>query len=352
MTTGTDQPVQVFVRLPHSWCGASLDATVRVAEAAERLGFDGVSVQDHVLASHEVAPCGHAHHGDDRVVMEPLATLAYIAARTSRVRLLTGVLVLPFRHLIWVAKTGATIDVLSNGRLNLGFGVGAPPNRQTDGVQNMGSHADISRRETALFNLPGPRGRLMDEALEALDLLWTRDSASFSGSMIQFEDVDLYPKPVQRPRPPVWVGGRAEAAMRRAGTLADGWFPSQASVDVIRSGRTKVLEHAAAAGRPTPIVGVNVFVSVDRVGETARDVIRDGLGSRFRGEEALFASSISGTPGDVRERMAEYLAVGCSVFDLKILPHTGEASVSQMELLAEEVLPALRQSSTAARSVA
>jgi len=232
MTTGTDQPVQVFVRLPHSWCGASLDATVRVAEAAERLGFDGVSVQDHVLASHEVAPCGHAHHGDDRVVMEPLATLAYIAARTSRVRLLTGVLVLPFRHLIWVAKTGATIDVLSNGRLNLGFGVGAPPNRQTDGVQNMGSHADISRRETALFNLPGPRGRLMDEALEALDLLWTRDSASFSGSMIQFEDVDLYPKPVQRPHPPLVIGTSGErVGLRIAARHAQTWNMARATPD-------------------------------------------------------------------------------------------------------------------------
>jgi probable F420-dependent oxidoreductase len=341
--TPEPQPrTEVFVRLPHSWCGASVDAVVRVADAAERLGFDGVSVQDHVLAAHGVAPCGHRHDGDDRNVLESLATLAYVAARTTRVKLLTGVLVVPFRSLIWLAKTGATIDVLSGGRLILGVGVGAPRSRQTDGVQNMGPHADISSRETALFDLPGPRGTLMDEALEALHLLWTEDAASYRGSQIRFEGVDLYPKPVQRPRPPIWVGGRADAAIRRAATLGEGWFPSQASVDVLAAGRARVLEQAAAARRPPPVFGVNLFLSVDRDGDAARDVIRDGLGHRFRTEEGLFGATISGTPAEVAQRMGAYVAAGCSVFDLKVLPHTGDATIAQMELLADETLPALR----------
>jgi probable F420-dependent oxidoreductase len=336
-------PVRVFARLPHSWCGSSVEGVLEVAAAAEELGFDGVSVQDHVLSGHAVAPCGHRHDGDDRTVMEPLATLAYVAARTTRIRLLTGVLVLPFRHLIWVAKTGATVDVLSNGRFILGVGIGAPRNRQTDGVQNMGPHAEISARETALFDLRGPRGELMDEALEALDLLWTQESATYAGRHVQLVGVDLYPKPVQRPRPPIWVGGRAEAAIRRAATLADGWFPSQASVEVLAAGRATALRLAEDAGRPEPVFGVNMFAALDQNGVEARAVIRDGLGDRFRSEAGMFESTIAGTPDEVVERLLAYAAVGCSVFDLKFLPHRGDDSVRQMELLARDVLPTVRE---------
>lgn len=335
--------LQVFVRLPHSWCGASLAAVDEVAAAAEELGFDGVSVQDHVLAGPGVAPCGHAHDGDDRTVMESLATLAWVAGRTSRVKLLTGVLVLPFRHVIWVAKTGATIDLMSGGRLVLGVGVGAPRGRQTDGVQNMGPHAAISARETALFDLPGRRGELMDEALEALDLLWTRDAATYEGRQIRFEGVDLVPKPVQRPRPPIWVGGRADPAIHRAATRADGWFPSQASVEVIAEGRQTALRIAAEAGRPEPTFGVNLFAAVDADGEAARRVVRDGLGHRFRSDEGLLANTIAGNPKDVVDRIRAYLDAGCSVFDLKLLPHRGPDSLRQMELLAREVLPEVRE---------
>jgi probable F420-dependent oxidoreductase len=332
----------VYVRLPHSWCGASVDAVIKVAEAAETLGFDGVSVQDHVLAGPGVAPCGHHHEGDDRTVMESLTTLAFVAARTSRLRLLTGVLVLPFRHVIWVAKMGATLDLLSNGRLVLGVGVGAPRARQTDGVQNLGPHADISARETALFDMPGPRGALMDEALEALDALWTQDAASYQGRYIRFEAVDLVPRPVQRPRPPIWVGGRADAAIRRAATLGDGWFPSQASVEVVAAGRERALELAASAGRVEPVFGVNLFAAVSRDGQAAREVVRDCLGHRFRSEEALFGATIAGTPTDVVDRIRAYAAAGCSVFDLKMLPHRAGETIEQMELLATNVLPPLR----------
>ncbi len=332
-------PVEVFVRLPHSWCGASLDGILQVAEAAEALGFAGVSVQDHILSGHAVAPCGHRHLEDDRMVLEPLTTLSFVAARTSRVRLLTGILVLPFRHPIWVAKTAGTLDVLSKGRLILGVGVGAPRSRTTDGVQNMGPHADIASRESALFKLPGSRGQIMDESLEALDRLWRDESASYHGELFDFDGVDLRPQPVQRPRPPIWVGGRAEAAHRRAALIADAWFPSQASVEVLAAGRARVLEMAATADRPAPRFAVNLFVSVDRDGDLARDVIRDGLGHRFRTEAGLFESSIAGTPAEVRDRMLAYVDAGCSAFDLKILPLTLDETLAQMELFAREVLP-------------
>lgn len=334
-------PVEAFVRLPHSWCGTSLDSVIAVAEAAEALGFAGVSVQDHVLSGPAVAPCGHRHFEDDRMVLEPLSTLSFVAARTSRVRLLTGVLVLPFRHPIWVAKTAGTLDVLSRGRLILGVGVGAPRGRSTDGVQNLGPHADIASRESALFDLPGPRGRVMDESLEALDRLWGEGPASYHGELFQFADVDLRPLPVQRPRPPIWIGGRAAAAHRRAALLADAWFPSQASVEVLATGRANVLSIAEAAGRPAPRFGVNLFASVDADGDTAREVVRDGLGHRFRSPALLFESTLAGTPADVRDRMLEYVAAGCTAFDLKLLPLTLDETLAQMELIAGKVLPSI-----------
>lgn len=338
---GVDRPVEVFVRLPHSWCGASVAGILSVAAAAERLGFAGVSAQDHILSSHEVAPCGRNHAGDDRIIMDPLTTLAFVAATTQRVKLLTSVIVLPFHNVIRLAKTCATLDVLSNGRLVLGFGIGSPTTRVTDGVQNMIPHSDVAARETALFPLPGRRGALMDEALEALQRLWTEDAASFEGSMIQFHGVDERPMPAQRPRPVMLVGGRAKAALHRAGALADGWFPSQATVSDIRVGRRRVVEAAVAAGRPEPIFGVNLFAAVDSNGRKAREVVRDALRDRFRTEEGLFAGTVSGSPAEVTERLLDYADAGCSVFDLKLLPSAEDASLAQMQQLAADVLPAL-----------
>jgi probable F420-dependent oxidoreductase len=314
-----------------------------VADAAEALGFDGVSVQDHMLSSRGTSPCGHHHAGDDRDVLESLTTLAYVAARTRRVKLLTGVLIVPFRNLFWAAKTAATVDVLSSGRLVLGLGVGWPRGT-TDPVQRMRLHADLALRETELFDPPRPRGRLMDESIRALDLLWGEEDASFQGEHIRFEGVDLRPRPVQQPRPPVWIGGRSEAALRRAATLADGWFPSQASVEVLAAGRARTLELAASAGRPAPRSAVNLFISVDRDGEAAREVVRDGLGHRFQTEAGLFGSTIAGSPAEVLQRMRDYVAAGCSAFDLKILPLASEPTIAQVELLARDVLPALRTS--------
>jgi alkanesulfonate monooxygenase SsuD/methylene tetrahydromethanopterin reductase-like flavin-dependent oxidoreductase (luciferase family) len=292
--TPTGAP-DLFVRLPHSWCGADLDAIDAVARAAEDLGFTGVSVQDHLLSGHAVAPCGDRHLEDDRMVLEPFSVLSYVAARTSRVRLLTGVLVLPHRHPAWVAKTAATLDVLSRGRLTLGVGIGAPRDRRNEGNQNIGPHSDISAREHALIDVQGNRARFMDEALELLDLLWGEEAVVYEGERFRMNGVDMRPRPVQRPRPPIWVGGRAEAALRRAATLADGWFPSQATVEVMRAGIARVRELAAEAERPDPFFAVNMFVAVNRDGDLAREIVRDGLGHRFKGEEALFASTIAGS---------------------------------------------------------
>jgi probable F420-dependent oxidoreductase len=337
-----DQPIRFIVRLPHTSCLASRDAIVRVADAAEDLGFWGVSVQDHLLADAAVSPCGAAHDGDDRNVFEALQVLGFLAGRTERIRLLAGVFVVPFRNVFWLAKEIAALDVLSEGRLVCGVGVGALRSRKSDGRQNLDAHRNIATQEFDLLDVGGHRGRLMDEQLRALDLLLTQDAPSMDGEYIAFQELALYPKPVQAPRPPIWVGGRSEAAQRRAALLAEGWFPSQASVAVYREGRAGVERIAAEHGRPAPTdFGVNIYACADADGERARDVMRSSLGHRFQGDDGLFEATIAGTPEEVRARMAEYVAAGVNAFDLKFLPLTLEDQLAQMELFAREIFPAL-----------
>jgi probable F420-dependent oxidoreductase len=334
------EPIRVAVRLPHSWCVASLDAIVEVAELADELDMD-VSVQDHLLADGSVSPCGHAHDGEDRTVFEAHTTLAYVAARTRRSRLIAGVYVLPYRHPVWLAKETASLDALSQGRLVVGVGVGALRGRGHDHGQNLGAHQGIAVREFDTFGVLGHRGRMMDEYLRILDALWTQDPASYQGEFVSFEGLDLYPRPASRPRPPIWVGGRSEAAQDRAARLADGWFPSQPPVEVVAEGRQRLERVAAEAGRPTPTLAINIFAAIDADGERARDAMRDALAHRFAGDAPLFEATLAGTPDEVRARMQRYVEAGVRTFDLKYLPLTVASTVAQMRRMAEEVLPGL-----------
>lgn len=337
--------VRLAVRLPHSWCIATLDAIIEVAELADELDMD-VSVQDHLLSDDTVAPCGHAHHGEDRTVFEGHTTLAYVAARTTRARLIAGVYVLPYRQPVWLAKETSSLDALSRGRLIVGVGVGALRGRAQDKGQNLGAHRGIAVREFDTFGVQGHRGRMMDEYIRILDMLWTQESASYEGEFVSFKDIDLFPKPVSRPRPPIWIGGRSEAAQDRAATLADGWFPSQPPVEVLAAGRERIARVSAEAGRPMPSLGINIFAAVDADGDRARDAMRDSLGHRFEGDGPLFDATLAGTPDEVRAHMQRYVDAGVTTFDLKYLPLTLASTTRQMRVLADEVLPSLTSRST------
>lgn len=333
-------PVRLAVRLPHSWCIADVDAIVEVAELADELDMD-VSVQDHLLADSSVSPCGPAHDGEDRAVFEGHTTLAYVAARTQRSRLIAGVYVLPYRNPVWLAKEASSLDALSKGRLVVGVGVGALRGRGHDHGQHLGAHQGIAVREFDTFGVLGHRGRMMDEYLRILDALWTQDVASYEGEFVSFHDIDLYPKPVSKPRPPIWIGGRSEAAQDRAATLADGWFPSQPPVEVLATGRERIARVASEAGRPMPSLAVNIFVAVDADGERARDAMRAALSHRFAGDAPLFDATLAGTPDEVRDHMRRYVEAGVTTFDLKYLPLTLASTTAQMRLVATEVLPGL-----------
>ena len=323
-----DNPIRFQIRLPHSYCTGTPRAILDVAQAADELGFDGVSVQDHVITIADLSPCGDHHDetGDDRTVIDALQTLAFAAKVTEHVRLAT-----------------AALDALSGGRLIVGVGVGAPRKGRmsSGGAQNISAFARVSDKEFELFKVTGHRGRIANETLQVLNLLWTEDSASFDGQYYSFDNIQVQPKPVQRPRPPIWIGGRSKAAQERAMTLGDGWIPSQmaaaAFVDELASMRDYADEHGLT---PPKTVGVNIFMSIDDTDDEARTNIERGFGNRFT-EEGIETLVIYGTPDTCVAKMRAFVDAGVTVFDLKLVPPTTESIIGGMETIQKEVVPAL-----------
>ncbi|MEM9176003.1 MAG: LLM class F420-dependent oxidoreductase [Myxococcota bacterium] len=178
----------------------------------EALGFDTLWVPEHVLffpeydAKYPYTDDGRLR-GAPKGVMDPFATLTFLAATTSRIRLATGICIVPQRHPVYLAKAVADLDRLSGGRFDFGVGVG------------------WQREEYEALGLPfEERGRRMDEALDAMKVLWTDDVSTFEGEFHSFRNAWAHPKPVQSPHPPILVGGESRAALRRVATHADGWF--------------------------------------------------------------------------------------------------------------------------------
>lgn len=214
------------VGLPHFRQVASAEAIVTVAQHVETLGFDSVWVSDHIVVPHSALP----RFGE--VFFEPFTTLAYVAGRTSRIRLGTSVIILPYRHPLLMAKSLATIDVLSGGRLIVGAAVGW----LAEEFEALG----ISFRE---------RGARSDEALRAMRVLWTEPEPRFEGRFFRFAGIKAEPKPLQQPHPPIWIGGASPAALKRAAEFADTWHPSHRPVAEIAAGAKQFRELATARGR-------------------------------------------------------------------------------------------------------
>jgi probable F420-dependent oxidoreductase len=188
----------------NSHAAADPRGAATIATLAERLGYDSLWAGEHVvLPSPRVEP---SPMDPDEPILDPLVALAHIAAVTERIRIGIGVIVLPQRNPLVLAKQAASLDVLSNGRLLLGLGAGyLEPELRANGV---------SMTE---------RGARTDEYLRAMRALWESERPSFHGRYIRFAEVDAHPRPIQRPLP-IIVGGHSEAAHRRAAGHADGWF--------------------------------------------------------------------------------------------------------------------------------
>jgi probable F420-dependent oxidoreductase len=208
-------------------------AAARVASLAERLGYDSLWAGEHVVVpSPRVEP---SPMDPEEPILDPLVALAHVAAHTTCIRLGTGIVILPQRNPLVLAKQVASLDVLSGGRLILGIGVGyLEPEMRAIGVPMAG------------------RGARAEEYLAAMRTLWENDAPAFQGTHVKFEGVDAHPRPVQRPIPVV-VGGHSAAGHHRAARLADGWYGFMVGLRAMAEQRDSLRRAVRETGRERPL---------------------------------------------------------------------------------------------------
>ncbi|MEU3191311.1 TIGR03619 family F420-dependent LLM class oxidoreductase [Streptomyces sp. NPDC006992] len=303
---GIQLPVQSQSTLyAEPWEAAAGPAELEaVARAADRHGYAYIGCCDHVAVPRRLAGAMST------VWYDPVATLAFLAAATERVALLSHVAVVGLRHPLAVAKQYATVDRLSAGRLVLGVGAG---------------HV---REEFAALGVDfAARGALLDESVDALKAaLGEEEFPSFAGSHYAFADLGQQPRPVQRPRPPLWVGGSSPRAVRRAALRGDGWLPQgdprealPPKIDRIR----RLRSDAGLAGEPFT---VGALAEPLYVGRPAWDVGR---------------RTHHGAPDAVAEALRPYLAMGVTQLQLRFRSRSAEELLDQLALFAQDVAPLL-----------
>ena len=231
------------VHLPHVGPFATPEAVAGVAREAEQLGYHSVWVSDHIITPRKIDspyPGGRYPVQPEWPYLEPVSTLLYATAVTQRVRLGTSVIVITQRQPVLLAKQLATLDVLSGGRLIFGAGAG------------------WMREEFKALNVPfahhGPR---MTEYLEVIRRCWTLDDPTFHGRFYELDDVGFYPKPVQKPHPPIWVGGWADGALRRVARYGDAWHAG-GPPEALRTGYDRVRQLALEDGRNPDDIALTV----------------------------------------------------------------------------------------------
>jgi probable F420-dependent oxidoreductase len=302
---------------------------IRLAQAAERLGYDGVWGNDHITA----APYVRAHWDAPPNFYEVLVTLAAVGAHTRRVHLGTAVVVLPLRDPVLLAKQVATLDHFTGGRVILGVGIGAYREE---------FQAQWPRRAQAR------RGEILDEGLEALRLLFSEREASYAGRHVAFDRIEMFPKPLQTPLP-IYVGGHNEQAVARAARHGQGWLPGWRPFDEVRE-RTSLLRRLTAeAGRDPEEVEAAVQFTV-MLGRTSEDAAaryrktgmvqhRRSLAHSGRDPARAEANNLIGSPARVLEQLRFLADAGVDHVCAMQFPHDSVSEMlEQMDWFAREVL--------------
>src|SRR5262245_63966275 len=260
-------------------------------------------------------------------VLDPVAAMAAVGARTRRLKFGPSVLITPFRSPVLLARELATIDFLSGGRLLPAFGVGVEQEREFRA-------AGVPFKE---------RGRRTDEAIGIMRRCWSEDEVNHAGEFWQLEQITVLPRPIQQPLP-VWIGGNSEAAMRRAGRLGDGWIPSFITPEQFRVGVDKTQAFAAEAGREVPVdhFGALFYYCLDPDPTAARRMA-DPYIPRGRVDDATLARCTAfGPPARVREHLEAYVAGGASKFILRPMCPP-ERMLDQLDQLATGIVPAFHR---------
>jgi probable F420-dependent oxidoreductase len=236
--------MRIGVVFPQTEIGADAGAVRAYAEHAEGLGFAHLLAYDHVVGADPKVHVGWNGPYDVRTTFhEPLVTFGYLAAVTTSLELVTGVVILPQRQAVLVAKQAAEVDLLSGGRLRLGVGLG------WNAVEYEALGEDFSTR-----------GKRSEEQVELMRKLWTEPSVTYHGRYHRVTGAGLAPLPIQRPIP-VWFGASSERACRRAGRLGDGWFPMVGPGPKLDRAKQEVEQAATEAGRDPAQIGMGGQVS-------------------------------------------------------------------------------------------
>ena len=276
--------IPLGMSLPHrSPEPIDVDEVRRVAQRAEAVGFQDLWVTENTL--------------DHVVSFDPGVVLTYAAASTSTIRLGVSVVVLPVRHPIHVAHQVATLDYVSRGRAILGVGIGRPDHF---------AHFQVS---------PERRVRALREGVELIKALWMEPAVTYPGQIYRLEHGRMALRPVQKPRPPIWLGGGHPDAVRRAAEIADAWMGAGGSTNAAFAKSVPLLRAALdAAGRDPggfPI-SKRVFLSVHERADVARAEVDRWFTAVYRNPDGADTAGVHGTPEQVREQLDELIARGAT----------------------------------------
>lgn len=293
-----------------------IDGILRFAERAEALGFESLWAWDHILLG--VVP--------SFPILDSLTTLAALATRTTRIKLGTGVLVLPLRNPVVTAKTLASLDQISKGRLIVGTAAG------------------WYAREFDAVGVPfKQRGRLFERNLEILTRLWTEDRVTLQADEFNLREAVMRPKTVQQPRPPILIGGYVDAVLKRVATRGDGWLTYFYTPESYMRAWQRILAYAREAGRdPRTLTGTNqlaILVGASRA-ET-EEPMRRWLSTEWdvaAWSESTIEHAIRGNVKECIEQLRAHVASG--VDRLILIPYRYDPA--QVEIIAREIVPELR----------
>jgi probable F420-dependent oxidoreductase len=283
--------------LPSLGDDANRDGIIAAVELAEEHGFTDVWATDHLLVDKSAAE-------DYGRIYEAVTTLAWIAGRSSKVRVGASVIVVPMRNAVVLAKELATLDALSEGRLIAGFGVGW----STAEFENVGASELFHRR-----------GAYLEEAIRLCRHLWSGSTEPFEGAFHGFEDFVFGPLPSQGGDIPIWIGGRDERALRRVGRLGDAYH-SSASAPASYGPRIPVIRAAAEeVGRPMPLLSARVRVELDAP------------------KQSFY--TMHGSPADVAAEIRAYAELGVVHIALAFPPRDADGLLASVDRFMREVVP-------------
>jgi probable F420-dependent oxidoreductase len=295
--------------IPHYGKPIDIPKILDTVRRAEALGFNSVWVTDHILVPQTLEIIYRDH------MLDPLALLNYVAAITTRAKIGTSVLILPYRNPIVVAKMLATTDHLSGGRLIFGAAVG------------------WMESEFAALGAPfDDRGAFSDESLRLIKTLWTQEKVSFEGRYFAFTDMQASPQPLQQPHPPIWVGGNSPRARRRVAEFGDGWHATAMPFDELKAGIADARNKWARRGRTgEPVFSLRIPCSIEGVSQeilhyTPRRPGRD---------------SLTGSFAAIVDRLGTYRDLGIQHLALEMSTQSHEATVASLEAFATRIRPQL-----------